>query len=65
MNFLYRLSFLYTATKSQNSYDHEAGLYRVEWNGKNDYGEYVSSGIYFYRLEAGDFVATKKIVLVR
>ncbi|CUU10353.1 Por secretion system C-terminal sorting domain-containing protein [Candidatus Kryptobacter tengchongensis] len=45
--------------------EYEAGLYRVEWNGKNDYGEYVSSGIYFYRLEAGDFVATKKMVLVR
>ncbi len=45
--------------------EYEPGLYRVEWNGKNDYGEYVASGIYLYKLQAGDFVSTKKMVLMR
>jgi hypothetical protein len=43
----------------------EPGLYRVQWNGKNDYGEYVASGIYIYRLQAGNFTATRKMVLTR
>jgi flagellar hook assembly protein FlgD len=43
----------------------EPGLYRVQWNGKNDYGEYVASGIYIYRLRAGSFIATRKMVLAR
>jgi hypothetical protein len=43
----------------------EPGLYRVQWNGKNDYDEYVASGIYIYRLQAGNFTATRKMVLAR
>ncbi|MFQ6043930.1 MAG: hypothetical protein ACE5PV_24015 [Candidatus Poribacteria bacterium] len=35
------------------------------WNGRNDTGELVSSGIYFYHLIAGDFQATKKMIIVR
>ena len=35
------------------------------WDGKNDIGETVSSGVYFYRLKAGDFIATKKLVVLR
>lgn len=42
-----------------------AGEYRVEWNGENSSGVRVSSGVYFYRLIAGQFQATKKMVLLK
>jgi flagellar hook assembly protein FlgD len=37
----------------------EPGLHAVQWNGKNDRGETVSSGIYLYQLRAGNSVMTK------
>ena len=42
-----------------------AGHKTVTWGGKNEQGERVGSGVYFYRLEAGDFTAARKMVLVR
>lgn len=39
--------------------------YTVRWDGLNDNGRSVSSGVYFYRLSAGDFLQAKKIVLLR
>jgi hypothetical protein len=42
-----------------------AGNYSIEWNGKNDAGELVSSGTYFYQLQAGDFVQTKKLIYLK
>jgi hypothetical protein len=35
------------------------------WNGKDSLGQTVSSGLYFYTLQAGDFVATKRMIIVR
>ncbi|MBN2015912.1 T9SS type A sorting domain-containing protein [Candidatus Dojkabacteria bacterium] len=35
------------------------------WDGKNEAGEQVASGIYFYSIQAGDFTATKKMVITR
>lgn len=43
----------------------EEGIYHITWNGQNDSGNHVASGIYFYRLVAGDFVQTRKMVLLR
>ncbi|MGQ0721280.1 MAG: proprotein convertase P-domain-containing protein [Candidatus Eiseniibacteriota bacterium] len=43
---------------------HAAGTHSVSWNGENDAGTKVSSGIYFYRLETQDFSSTKKVVRV-
>ena len=35
------------------------------WNGRNDAGELVTSGLYFYHLTAGDFTATKRMVILK
>jgi hypothetical protein len=35
------------------------------WDGRNEVGESVTSGIYFYTLSTGDFTATRKMVIRR
>ena len=35
------------------------------WDGRNDLGESVASGVYFYTLTAGDFSATRKMVILK
>jgi hypothetical protein len=42
-----------------------AGYKRVIWDGKNEKGQVAGSGIYFYRMETGEFVQTKKMVLLK
>lgn len=42
-----------------------SGQVNVNWDGTDDSGDKVSSGIYFYKLTAGDFSATKKMVLTK
>ncbi len=42
-----------------------AGTHTLIWNGRNAFGEFVGSGIYLLRLEAGSEVAVKKIAVVR
>jgi flagellar hook assembly protein FlgD len=42
-----------------------AGTYEVIWDGKNENENQVASGVYFYKLQAEDFVQTKKMVLVK
>ncbi|HJY63624.1 MAG TPA: ammonia-forming cytochrome c nitrite reductase subunit c552 [Ignavibacteria bacterium] len=41
------------------------GTYKVDWQSDNNAGKIVSSGVYFYRIIAGGFTDTKKMVLVR
>ncbi len=43
----------------------EAGTYEVKWDSRNDSGNLVSGGIYFYRLRAGDIHITKKMLLLK
>ncbi len=42
-----------------------AGNHRIIWNGKDDRGNNVSSGIYFYRMDATNYSATKKMMLMK
>ena len=35
------------------------------WDGKNEAGEKVASGVYFYQLKTGDFTATRRMVIVK
>jgi beta-glucosidase len=51
-------------TTLENRY-HTIGNYKLIWNGKNNYGEPVSSGIYYYRMDAERFKIVKKMVLVK
>ncbi|MBL7961350.1 T9SS type A sorting domain-containing protein [bacterium] len=43
----------------------DAGYYDAVWDGKDDAGSQVSSGIYIYRLQAGKFTESKKMTLVK
>jgi hypothetical protein len=45
--------------------DMRAGVFVVDWDGKDDKGVSVSSGVYFYRVVAGNFSDIKKMVLLR
>ncbi len=42
-----------------------AGPYTIEWDGQNDIGKRVSTGVYFYRLDAEGSVETKKMLLLK
>ena len=48
----------------------ETGLYLSKeraayWNGRNEFGESVASGMYYYSIRAGDFTAARKMLLVK
>ncbi|MCK5406922.1 MAG: T9SS type A sorting domain-containing protein, partial [Candidatus Krumholzibacteria bacterium] len=40
-------------------------VHEVKWNGLNDAGSQVSSGVYFYKLVTKNFSQTKKMVLLK
>ncbi len=41
------------------------GEYQISWNGKDNYRNEVSSGVYFYKLNSGKFQSIKKMILLR
>jgi len=45
--------------------EQEAGYYTVRWDGTNDFGSKVSSGIYIYRIIAGKYTSTMKMNLLK
>jgi flagellar hook assembly protein FlgD len=42
-----------------------AGRHQVTWDGRNNSGARVATGVYFYQLRAKDFVRTRKMVLLK
>ena len=43
----------------------EAGFHSVRWDGMNESGEMISTGVYFYRLSSPSFTSTKKMLMVK
>lgn len=44
---------------------YDAGPGKVTWNGRNDSGKVLPSGVYFYRLDVQDFNETRRLVLMK
>ena len=42
-----------------------AGFYRISWNGMDETGDEVGSGVYFYRLRVGEFAGTRRLLLLK
>jgi len=42
-----------------------AGYYSIPWDGRDAFGEYVTSGIYFYRLRINNFMLSRKLVILK
>jgi flagellar hook assembly protein FlgD len=45
--------------------DMEAGYQSVTWNGDDDQGRQVASGIYLFKLNAGDKTFTRKMMMLK
>ncbi len=50
-------------TLVQNHFN--AGQHVVNWDGRNDAGQRVTSGVYIYRIKAGEFIDSKKMLMVK
>ncbi|MFH1572142.1 MAG: FlgD immunoglobulin-like domain containing protein [Gemmatimonadota bacterium] len=50
--------------RSLVSASHAAGEYTVEWDGRDNQGQQVTSGVYFYSMKAGDFSQNRKMVML-
>lgn len=42
-----------------------SGSYSISWDGRDDFGEYVASGIYFYQLRINNFMLNRKFVILK
>lgn len=42
-----------------------AGTYQITWNGRDSFGRTVGSGIYFYKLESGNYTRTQKMMMLK
>lgn len=54
-----------TAIKTLIDNDHESGNKSVVWDGKDNLGRSVPSGIYIYKIESGNFIVARKMILVK
>jgi hypothetical protein len=45
--------------------DFSAGTHQANWDGQDDFGQTVPAGVYYYTIQAGEFTATKKMLLIK
>ncbi|MBN2789594.1 MAG: T9SS type A sorting domain-containing protein [Candidatus Delongbacteria bacterium] len=43
----------------------DKGVHKIKWDGKNNFGESVSSGVYYYMLKTRNFTDVKKALLIK
>ena len=43
----------------------QPGNYEFKWNGIDNFGKAIATGVYFYKIDAGSFSATKKMILMK
>jgi len=51
--------------KTLISQTQDAGYRSIIWDATNDYGKLVSAGIYLYQIQAGEYIGTKKMILLK
>jgi hypothetical protein len=51
--------------KEFNQGKQKAGYYSITWDGRSNLGHRVGAGVYFYRLQAGNWAKTRKMVVIR
>ena len=51
--------------KNLISTNQSSGFKSIQWNATNNQGQPVSAGVYLYKIQAGDFVDTKKMILLK
>ncbi len=51
--------------KTLVSKEQSAGSYTISWNGKNEFGNSVPSGVYMYTLKTGSFCESRKMILMK
>jgi len=45
--------------------DDKMGRYEARWDGRDDGGQRVSGGVYFYRMQSGNFKDVRKLVVIK
>jgi flagellar hook assembly protein FlgD len=45
--------------------EQSSGVHSIYWNGRDDTGKQLSSGVYFLNLKAGEFSVIDRIVILR
>jgi parallel beta-helix repeat protein len=51
--------------KSLLNSERQPGVYTIQWNGDNNFGQHVASGVYIYRVTAGQNIKTMKMMLLK
>jgi len=62
---IYDASGQFVCTLVDEDQSPQAGGFTKVWNGRDEKGRLVASGVYFFRLSSGDRTLTKKMVLLR
>ena len=58
-------SLLGQKVKTLTNSMHQPGFYSAQWNGTNDMGSAVSSGVYICKINAGNYTSIKKMILMK